>query len=236
MLDVLYLTHNRREFTELTFELLVQNTNWDLVDNLIVYDDSSTDGAREAVANRIGRVPVPAEIRDHDWGSPVAVMNDYVSRTDSKLFAKIDNDLALPPAWLDAFLSVMEENPNAHAAREREPLHGAAAGGLGRQVHGHGVEAHRRQRPDADGLLPCDGADGCRRLPRLHGAPVDVQPLARMDHPRHPSLPARPLPRRTLDLALEGVRRSGLAAQVGRRWPPHWNIYWDWFMKEEIAA
>lgn len=106
-LDVLYLSHNRREFTELTFSKLVENTNWDLVDRLIVYDDSSTDGALEEITSRIGAVPVQYEIREHDFGSPVAVMNDYIASTDAERFVKIDNDLALPPGWLDDFMSVM---------------------------------------------------------------------------------------------------------------------------------
>ena len=58
-LDVLYLSRNRREFTAFTFSKLIENTNWDLVDRLVVYDDSSTDGALEEITNRIGAVPVP---------------------------------------------------------------------------------------------------------------------------------------------------------------------------------
>ena len=110
--DLIYLTHNRREYTELTLSLLIENTNWSLIDRLIVYDDRSTDGTRELVGDRINLIPVEYEIRDHDWGSPVLVMNDYVRSAESDLFAKIDNDVALPPGWLDAFISVMEaKNP-----------------------------------------------------------------------------------------------------------------------------
>lgn len=111
-LDVVYLIANRREFTRLSFDMLVRNTNWERVDRLIVYDDFSTDGAREEVDARLPEVPVPTEVRDHNLHSPVAVMNDYVSLSDSERFAKIDNDVVLPPRWLDDFLSVMEaKNP-----------------------------------------------------------------------------------------------------------------------------
>ena len=123
-LDLLYLTHNRREFTELTFELLVQNTNWKHVDRLIVYDDNSTDGAREEVVQRLDRVPVPSEIRDHSWGSPVAVMNDYLASSEADLFAKVDNDLALPAGWLDAFMSVMHRNPRLMLLGSESPFMG----------------------------------------------------------------------------------------------------------------
>ena len=123
-LDVIYLTHNRREFTELTFRLLIQNTNWRLVDRLIVYDDNSTDGARKEVESRLEVVPVPSEIRDHDWGSPVAVMNDYIASTEATRFAKVDNDLALPPGWLDVFVSVMDANPHVQLLGSESPFMG----------------------------------------------------------------------------------------------------------------
>jgi glycosyltransferase involved in cell wall biosynthesis len=106
-LDVLYLSCNRREFTAFTFAKLIENTNWDRVDRLIVYDDSSTDGALEEIASRIEAVPVPHEIREHNYRSPVSVMNDYVAQTESRFFAKVDNDVVMPPGWLDAFVSVM---------------------------------------------------------------------------------------------------------------------------------
>jgi hypothetical protein len=109
-LDVLYLSRNRREFTAFTFAKLVENTNWDLVDRLIVYDDSSTDGALEEIKSRIGDVPVPHEVRGHDFGSPVAVMNDYIRSTNADRFVKIDNDLVVPPAWLDHMVGVMDSD------------------------------------------------------------------------------------------------------------------------------
>ena len=47
MRDILFLAKDRRTFTEMTFGWLLENTNWDLVNRLIVYDDGSTDGTRE---------------------------------------------------------------------------------------------------------------------------------------------------------------------------------------------
>lgn len=122
--EVLYLTANRREFTALTFELLIQNTNWSLVDRLVVYDDQSGDGARDEVSTRLHRVPVPSEIRDHSFGSPVAVMNDFIAHTECERFAKVDNDLALPPGWLEVFVGVMDEHPKLTLLGTESPFMG----------------------------------------------------------------------------------------------------------------
>jgi hypothetical protein len=45
--ELVYLAWNRKVFTEASFALLRANTDWDLVDRLVVYDDCSTDGTRE---------------------------------------------------------------------------------------------------------------------------------------------------------------------------------------------
>ncbi len=49
---------------------------------------------------------------ERPFGGPVAAMLDFISYSDvSALFAKIDNDVILPPGWLDACLGVMEAHP-----------------------------------------------------------------------------------------------------------------------------
>jgi GT2 family glycosyltransferase len=44
VIDLIFLSHNRREFTEACLQNLIRNTNWDRVNRLILYDDNSTDG------------------------------------------------------------------------------------------------------------------------------------------------------------------------------------------------
>ena len=234
-LDVIYLTHNRREFTELTFELLVQNTNWDLVDRLIVYDDSSTDGAREAVAERIGRVPVETEIVDHAWGSPVAVMNHYVDHTEADLFAKVDNDLALPPGWLDAFKGVMDVHENLMLLGSESPFMGPPPEDWDgtydvtewRHIGGNGLM--RTQFFRDTGPMGVDGYHGFtghqwKYSPRRGWITPDIL-LCLLDRcPMEPWV---------------SYSKKYVEQNWQRRWStmqPHWNVYWDWFMKEEIAA
>lgn len=111
MLEILYLAYNRLEFTEFTFQKLLENTNWDLVDKLVVYDDGSVDGTREFLNVMIGEAPVPSEYRFSNFRSPVQTMKHYLAGTEANVFAKVDNDLALSPGWLEAMLSVLDANP-----------------------------------------------------------------------------------------------------------------------------
>lgn len=234
-LDVLYLTHNRREFTELTFELLVQNTNWDLVDNLIVYDDHSTDGAREEVSSRLDRVPVHSEIRDHDWGSPVAVMNHYVKSAESDLFAKVDNDLALPPAWLDDFVGVMGKHSDLMLLGSESPFMGPPPEGWDgsytytpwRHIGGNGL-----MRTDffrTTGPMGVDGYHGFtghqwKFNPRRGWITPDIL-LCLLDR-----CPVEPWISHSAKYVERGWQRKWATME------PHWSLYWDWFTDEEEVA
>ena len=232
--DLLYLTHNRREFTELTFELLVENTNWSLVDRLIVYDDSSTDGAREEVSTRLHRVPVPSEIRDHAMRSPVAVMNDYVSQAEAEYFVKIDNDLALPPLWLEAFLQVTERHPEIVLLGSESPFmgppppdwDGAYTYTPWRHIGGNGLmrtDFFRRTGPmDVDGYHGFTGHQWMHRPARGWVTPDII--LCLLDR-----CPAEPW----LSYSHTYVQRGWQ-----RRWqtiPPNFSLYWEWFNGKEIA-
>lgn len=230
-LDVIYLTHNRREFTELTFALLAENTNWDLVDKLIVYDDSSVDGTREFVGDRIKLIPVESEIRDHNWGSPVAVMNDYVERTQADLFAKVDNDLALPVGWLEAFLGVMERNPEIQLLGSESPFMGPPKLGWDgtytftpwRHIGGNGLMRTRFFRKT--GPMDVDGYHGFTghqwKWKPLRGWITPDIILCLLDR-----CPVEPW-----------VSLSETYVQKGwqRRWgktSEDFSIYWEWFMKK----
>lgn len=83
MIDILFPIWGREDFTEAAQDALVSNTRWG---NAHVVEYSRSTG-------------------------PVAIMNDYLSKPGSEIFAKIDNDTIVPPGWLDQALMVMEENP-----------------------------------------------------------------------------------------------------------------------------
>lgn len=109
-LDVLYVAWNRREFTEVTFPLLLENTNWHLADRLVIHDDGSTDGTREYLGEAHLECPIPVVFESLPLRSPPAVMNRYIGRPDAaEWFAKIDSDIACPKGWLDRLVEVKDE-------------------------------------------------------------------------------------------------------------------------------
>jgi hypothetical protein len=112
MIDVLYLCHGRLEFTQATLPALMQNTDWSLVNELVVYNDAAPDHPRTYDYLREVAADEEVKIRDTNLGSPVAVMNHFLARSQAEIFAKIDNDIVVPPGWLNALTSVMEQDPD----------------------------------------------------------------------------------------------------------------------------
>lgn len=112
-LDVLYLAYNRVEFTRVTFQLLLANTDWSLVRGLRVYDDGSTDGTYKYLADAVGMCPVPARLTRPGFGSPVTTMKHYLNKGNpAEAFVKVDNDIAVPPGWLNNMLDVFDQDPS----------------------------------------------------------------------------------------------------------------------------
>jgi hypothetical protein len=99
VIDLIYLAKGRKEFTRASLDALMTNTNWRLA-TLIVYTDGDDF---PALAN--------AQVRKTVHGGPVAIMNAYLAGPGTNVFAKIDNDVIVPPNWLDICLGVMNNNP-----------------------------------------------------------------------------------------------------------------------------
>ena len=114
-LDVLYVNWNRSAFTTFSFEMLIENTDWRKVRHLVIHDDDSTDGGpvffkqwEQRLKDR--GIQTVLDFGKH-LGSAPAVMSNYVSSSDAEWFAKIDNDIVVPPGWLDAMLQVLDGDP-----------------------------------------------------------------------------------------------------------------------------
>lgn len=102
--DIVYPASSRPEFTVASLCALARNTDWNLVRRMIVY----TDGAllMSATLPRKG-----VQIDERKYGGPVAIMLKYLARDDAAdIFAKIDNDVIVPPGWLNRALEVMEQH------------------------------------------------------------------------------------------------------------------------------
>jgi glycosyltransferase involved in cell wall biosynthesis len=102
MIDVVFLACNRLEFTKASYSALKANTDWSKA-RLIVYDDGSSDGTAEWLAAQ-------GPVIHTRLGSPVAVMDHYLRTGATKYWAKIDNDIVVPPGWLDECQRVMDEH------------------------------------------------------------------------------------------------------------------------------
>lgn len=228
-IEIIYLAWNRRAFTELSFELLLANTPWDRVSRLRVYDDGSSDGTREWLAEAIRLCPVEHELHDTRLGSPPATMNEHVATARSEWFMKCDSDIALPPGWLEDATAII-------AAKGHPEILGLAAGWTGvkdgppsyepaRHIGGVGlmkVEALRRY-----GRIGAEGRQGWTQFQEKHRslsvgwAKPDIQAV-QLD-----LVPAEPW--------------ALLAAEyVERGWARHWQPYtdpslWQW-IQETVAA
>jgi glycosyltransferase involved in cell wall biosynthesis len=124
--DILFLAHNRREYTEEALRQLVKNTNWGLVESLTMVDDCSTDNFPTMFRLMMSDAFVrkPGRVSKTSLGGPCAVMDwylkserpDWLLPTDNHWqpsapwFAKIDNDTIVPPGWLDACVRIASTN------------------------------------------------------------------------------------------------------------------------------
>lgn len=115
-IDILFCAWNRLEMTSASWSWMLAHTNLDLVQNVVVYDDGSEDGTMEFLRDQVEsmkdrRRPPFFELRLSNFGSPPAIMNHYVATSQVDVFAKIDNDIALPGGWLEKMNHVLSQHP-----------------------------------------------------------------------------------------------------------------------------
>lgn len=117
MIDVLYVSFNRLAYVKQTFQALLANTNWSLVNRLYICDDGSEDGTAEYLRDWLPRLDDRGINRRFisTFGGPVAAMNLYLNEAhdgpDSDRFAKIDSDFIVCPGWLEESLHQMTIHP-----------------------------------------------------------------------------------------------------------------------------
>lgn len=105
MIDILYLAHGRSSFTYASLSTLKANTDLTKV-RLVIY----TDG--EPLWTRVDLRGEPAIVNEDPFGGPVAIMNHYLMKgSPTDIFVKLDNDVIVPPGWLERGAYVMGTNP-----------------------------------------------------------------------------------------------------------------------------
>ena len=234
-IDIVYLSWNRLEFTKTSFAALAKHTDWPSVARLVIYDDGSTDGTSEWLQEEGAKVPVPAfEFRAVSFRAPAATMNDYVATSDADIFAKIDNDIAVPRGWLNAMLRVMRRKPEIEllgmeAARTGPPRRGVKNYGFEPASHMGGVGLIRTSAFDNRRPIAARGRFGWTEWQHRY-KPIRgwIKPDLRVVQ---------------LDLIPEEPWRSLAAEYVASGWSRRWTPYdplrpwwWEWIAKERIAA
>jgi glycosyltransferase involved in cell wall biosynthesis len=109
--DLLFLACNRRAFTEESFRWLLAHTDWALVRLATLWDDGSQDGTEDWLAAQAQRVPAPCKVEQSRIGSPVAVKSRWIAAAEAPYLAMIDNDVMLPPGWLNAAVAALDAAP-----------------------------------------------------------------------------------------------------------------------------
>lgn len=239
LIDIVYFAWNRLEFTRFSFERLLENTNWDLVHELVVYDDVSTDGTQDYLVEAIQNSPVPATLRGGvHRGSSVGSLQHYIWDDGESgvlagdLFATIENDVAVSPGWLDILVGVMERHPELELLG-MEPMWSGPPG------------------PEWDGVftfstfLHMGGSGIMRGSAFAHRPKFRSQDMWGFEFWQKESLPpprvgwvAPDLPVCLLDRLLIEPFRSLSHQYMQKGWQRPWapipkdmTYYWDWFPK-----
>lgn len=233
MISLLYLTHGRLEFTWATLPTLIGNTDLSLVSEFIVYNDATPerDGSTSFFVRALIEGGAPIQLRETNLRSPVSVMSHFLARTQCKMFAKIDNDIVVPPGWLSTMVDVMERHPEvALLGAEpgqggRPPEHWPEHGdryGVVKASHIGGVGLMRRAAFDKYPAPLADGRFGFTEWQHTYNpgsfwiAP-DLKLFSLDMIPVEPWL---------------GYRERFIKEHINRVWPlldPRDCHYWDWW-------
>jgi hypothetical protein len=123
MIDIIYLAHNRLEFTRESYRHLIRNTDWSQVRTLVKYVDvderGSDDGTSDMLINAAladwhpNDYAIPSYFRQGTFGGPVNVMKEYLREfgNEDHVFVKLDSDVIVPPGWLYGGMEVMARHP-----------------------------------------------------------------------------------------------------------------------------
>lgn len=226
--DVLYLCHGRLLFTQETLTNLVRNTDWETVNEFVVYHDASKDEGQtndfvKAVLGELGF----GTLRMTNLRSPVAVMRHFLGRTKADSFAKIDSDIIVPKNWLPELRKVMLANPDLELLGMEPGMSGEQPGSRRKRsytpaTHIGGVGLMRTSAFERFPPLVADGRFGFTEW-QHENEPVRgwIKPDLRMF--ALDQLPFEPWLSLTQQYVAEGVNREW------GKYDPSMHYYWRWY-------
>lgn len=233
-MDILFCSWNRLAFTQASFGALLEHTNWEHVERLVVHDDGSEDGTADWLAQEIQKVPadVATIFNRQRHGGPVAAMNWYLDTIwpGFNAMIKIDNDFIVCPGWLDDIRNIAARNldvdvigfapqlgPSVPTPFDRDLEPARFIGGIGLIRH----RIFEACRPVATGRF------GWGAFQERHGA----MSIAWVK----PDLPMFELDRLPMD-PWASLSASYVRSGWQRDWGPYdrnAHGYWDWFVTPE---
>lgn len=243
--DIIFCSHNRKEFTRFALSMLLDNTDWSQVRKLHVYDDKSLDGTGGMLRSMLKDSDLGEKYELHhvNFQSSVGALNDYVQSADSDLFVKIDSDIIVPPGWFQDMIGVMELHPEVdllgmEAGRTGYP------GQDGAVFNGYDIEPARwiggvgMMRTEALGIRPAISQNG-----RRFGFTEWQQEYDRVVKAWiKPDLALTDLSRIPFDpwFSLSNTYRERTEGLTEEKWERPWpryherwmQYYWDWWPED----
>lgn len=243
MIDLLFVSFNRLEYTKRSFTQLLVNTDWSQVAHVFLADDGSKDGTREWLEEAAKELDYVYDMNmSHSFlpspfGGPVAAANLYLDHATPgvEMFAKIDNDTVVPPDWLPEMLRLMDDHPEVDLLG-MAPRHGppqpcpypARTIELAPWVDGNGLWRHRtfhgRRLPSPNGRFGFTEWQGVQPDVVKAWATPDL-PVFQLD-----GLPFEPW---------QSLAEEYVQAGWQRWWPtfdPQAIAYWEWYFASEAIA
>lgn len=145
---ITYSTWNRLEFTKISIESIAANTNWDLVKEMVIFDNKSVDGTYEYVNSLITSPQI--RVVKGDFPSSNFGINKIMQRPKKDLspyLVKLDNDFCVKEEWLEQIKKVFEEYEKAGTIFLYSTRWGAVEKGLVLPKRLKQVELERRTNP-----------------------------------------------------------------------------------------
>lgn len=107
--SIIILAYNGVEYTKQFYDSLLETTDMDY--ELIIIDNSSTDGTKEYIESiSIKNKNIKAIFNDRNLGFPAAV-NQGIQTAKGKYILIANNDIVLTEGWLDRMIEVAESDP-----------------------------------------------------------------------------------------------------------------------------